>query len=187
MQRHSTPNPLQLPLVFEEWRPIPGYEGYYEASNVGRIKSITHLKKNKQVHHGQMRRYYITNAGYLCVDLYGQQGHKKATVHSLIALTYLGNPPNSYEVNHRDGNKLNNNINNLEYVTRSQNVKHAISHKLFKPNIPKGSKHGMAKLTESQVRAIRQSILPYHLLAIQYNISRSTIERVREHKGWLHI
>lgn len=99
-------------------RPIPGYEGRYSATPDGEIYS--HAT-------GEVRKSFLMNAGYLMLTL-SKNGRKRSiTVHKLVALAYLGErPPGDIHVNHKDGNKLNNRPENLEYVTRSKNCQHAV-------------------------------------------------------------
>ena len=108
----------------EEWKPNTGYEGLYEASNTGKIKSfqrgkarILSLCKNSQ--------------GYLQVVLRKDKAVKSLYVHRLVASAFMPNPNNKPEVNHIDGNKANNNINNLEWVTRKENASHAVKMGLY--------------------------------------------------------
>ena len=111
----------------EIWKDIPGYEGRYQASVFGYIRS-----KNRIVKKGKKRvdtsikgviiAPYIPEDGYLRVSLY-KNGHKRnEKVHSLVARTFIPNPENKKTVNHIDENKLNNTVENLEWMTNSENV-----------------------------------------------------------------
>ena len=112
----------------EIWRDIHGYEGKYQVSNYGRIKS---LYTNK------LKKATIKNTGYKCVDLYLNGKRENKTIHRLVAMAFIPNP-NSYKViNHIDGNKLNNNVNNLEWCTQSYNIKHSYDNNLHIPTIEK--------------------------------------------------
>lgn len=102
----------------ETWKEIPEYRGYYEASDKGRIKSTRNNKILAQT---------VQNNGYMMVSLSVGGVHKMRTVHRLIAGAFLENPNNYRDVNHIDGNKTNNNLQNLEWVTHSENIKHAYS------------------------------------------------------------
>lgn len=93
---------------------IPGYEGIYRASSSGKIYSIKTWKERVTI-----------NSVYLMITLSNKGRNKMFTVHSLIALTFLGDRPQGMHINHKDGDKHNNNIENLEYVTRSENMIHA--------------------------------------------------------------
>ena len=101
----------------EIWKDIPNYEGLYMASNLGRIKSLVNNKILKQ--NGD-------NYGYLQVILYKGSLRNTGKVHRLVALSFIENTENKKQVNHIDGNKHNNEISNLEWVTNKENKLHAI-------------------------------------------------------------
>jgi hypothetical protein len=104
----------------EVWRDIIGYEGLYQVSNIGNVKGIIKtLKPNK------------TSKGYLHISLYKNRISKTFKLHRIVAQNFISNPENKLEVNHMDGNKLNNKIDNLEWNTRFENNKHAIDNKLI--------------------------------------------------------
>lgn len=98
--------------MIEEWRDIRGYEGLYQVSNLGRIKSIPRERTK-----GGILKPLKDRTGYLSVNLYKNGKIKRCKIHRLVANNFL-------EVNHKDGNKLNNNLSNLEYVTKSRNILH---------------------------------------------------------------
>ena len=105
----------------EIWKNIPKYEGLYQASPRGNIKS---LYRNK------ILRYEISKNGYCQVMLCKNKRQKLLYVHRLVAMTYLNNFNEKLQVNHKDGNKQNNNINNLEMVTCKENIQHSFKNKL---------------------------------------------------------
>jgi len=114
----------------EKLKDIKGYEGLYQASSLGKIKSLVGRRSNVE-----FLKEGVTGAGYKTVTLCKNGKRASKNVHRLIAETFLGD--SKLDVNHKDGNKLNNNIKNLEYVTKSENIKHAIKNNLFKPNFKK--------------------------------------------------
>ena len=99
----------------EYWRPVVEYEGLYMVSNWGRVKS---LKFGKE----RILKQSKDKFGYLYVDLYKNNIKKKYKVHRLVAEAFLPNPYNLLQVNHRDENKLNNNVDNLEWCTNEYNI-----------------------------------------------------------------
>lgn len=123
----------------ELWKDIRGYEGLYQVSNLGRIKSLNYNHRNIE----QVRKLDISNKGYPCILLSKNGKHKKRSVHRIVAETFIPNLGNLPQVNHIDGNKQNNNVNNLEWVTNGENEKHAYDMNLKKKNC--GKKNGMAK------------------------------------------
>lgn len=131
-------------MEIEIWKPIKGLEGTYEVSSFGRVKRLSRIVTNslnrvrtypeKILKMGSMAgRDSYKGEGYLTIRLTIEQGKDKLfLIHRLVALAFLGKPKLGYCVNHIDGIKTNNNINNLEWVTYSQNTKHAYKLGLMK-------------------------------------------------------
>lgn len=113
----------------EIWKDIPSYEGHYQASTKGNIRSI----KNGIIRNKSLRNH---NAGYLAVDLYKNNNQTTFLIHRIIALTFILNNENKREVNHIDGNKKNNNLLNLEWATSSENKQHGIKNGLINDRKP---------------------------------------------------
>lgn len=119
----------------EEWKDIEGYEGDYQVSNFGRVKSF------KRDFNGKILKVRKNN-GYGMVDLRNKELKKHfLLVHRLVAKYFLNNIEGKDYVNHKDGNKLNNHVKNLEWCTHSDNMKHAYKNKLctVNNNLPKDS------------------------------------------------
>ena len=102
-------------MIKEYWKPVVGYEGLYMVSNFGRVKSFRFGKE-------RIMKLVPNRCGYLCVNLYKNNIKKSYKVHRLVAEAFLPNPYNLTEVNHRDENKLNNNVDNLEWCTNEYNI-----------------------------------------------------------------
>lgn len=140
----------------------------YEITNKG---EIINKRNNKIV------KPEINSKGYLRVRI----GGKKYFVHRLVAEKYLKNKDNKPQVNHKDGNKLNNCVENLEWVTNLENRKHAVKNGLQ----IQGSKCPWAKLTEEQVLYIRNNPnISSRTLSEMYNVSLGAINDVRNFKSW---
>lgn len=120
--------------VREIWKDIKGYEGLYQVSNCGNVKSVkkTITRNNcKILIKEKILKKYIRQ-GYYAVKLYKNKTKINLPIHRLVAITYLKNDKNKPCVNHKDGNKLNNNIDNLEWVTYSENTLHSYKNGLQK-------------------------------------------------------
>ena len=119
----------------EKWLPIEGYEGLYEISTHGNIRSLEpEIERNDgKINHVPARTRVLTDVnGYLYCSLSREGRDRRFAVHRLVAKAFLPNPDNKPEVNHKDGNKHNNHVWNLEWCTRSENQRHAISFGLWK-------------------------------------------------------
>ena len=120
----------------EIWKPVFGYENYYEVSNKGNVRSIG----NFQMCNGGKRPICCLNKnvhkqGYLSVRLYKDKKQKTFFVHRLVAKAFIPEQKEKLFVNHIDGNKSNNNVENLEWCSRSENIMHAYKNRLNKQSI----------------------------------------------------
>lgn len=178
----------------EIWQTVRGYHDYL-ISNCGRVKTksrplrYVHAISGNEHFRISTERYlkkYKTKQGYDFVQLYKNEVSKNLTIHRLVALTFLENPKNFEVVNHIDGNKLNNRVDNLEWCTDAYNHKHAMDMGL----LAKGSNVGTSKLDERSVHAIRKLLainLSHILIAEMFLVSRATISLIAENKTWKHV
>ena len=142
----------------EIWKDIPNYEGYYQASNLGRIKSLLFQNNlnNKKYKREKILKPKVTKDNCSRVELWKDGKHKTYLTYRLVALTFLGKPKEGMTVNHKDGNRLNNNIDNLEWCTRKENIQHAYRTGLYKrqkkvkiENIENGGINNFRSLAEA--------------------------------------
>ena len=135
----------------EEWKPINGFDGKYEVSNLGRVKRFDKILKNsvqKLIRHKGSTPYERYR-----VNLWKNNKYKTYKVHRLVAETFIPNPENKPQVNHKDNNPLNNVISNLEWVTNKENIYYAMN----QGRMNRGSNNGMSKIKENDVIEIRKN------------------------------
>lgn len=171
----------------EIWKYIEGYEGQYQVSNKGRVRSVTRKDNLNRIRKGKILKLFSdNNKGYLAVDLFG----KKKKVHRLIAQTFIPNPLNKPQVNHIDGNKVNNEVGNLEWATKEENIQHSFNEGLVSR---KGEKNSQSKLTAEDVRYIRANYkfrdekFGSRALAQKFAVHKTTINRIIRGEKWRDI
>ncbi len=183
----------------EIWKPIPNFEGYYEASNMGRIKSLDRTIEKPDKKTGKIN--YMTRRGkifkirfkhnrrYMTIRLSKNRHVLSTPVHRIIAMTFIPNPNNKPQVNHINGIKTDNRVENLSWVNNSENVLHAIDSGLMKYAV--GESHGSAVFTESDVLKIRElhASKKYNMVEIgrMFNTNNSRICEIVSRKTWKHI
>lgn len=161
--------------IIEEWMLIKDYP-YYSISTHGRVKS----KKNG----GLIRK--IWKGEYYSVSLFKDGERRTHMIHRLMAEAFIPNPENKMDVNHKDGNKYNNDLANLEWATRSENMKHAFENGFLNPSTGENNMH--SKLNSFKVRVIRKATNFTHLeLGKIFGVTSQAIGNIIRRKSWKHI
>lgn len=168
----------------EQWKPIVGYEEYYAISDHGRVMRI---KASTGTRVGKIVKPVKNRRGYLTVALSVKQQRVRHYIHKFVMNAFVGIRPDGYEVNHKDGNKQNNALGNLEYVTSSDNKRHAFATGLKIPT--RGSLAGRAKLTWEQVREMRALFATGRYtkveLSAQFGVHEATIGKIVNGQRWI--
>jgi hypothetical protein len=168
----------------EVWKPIPGYEDYYEVSNKGRVRSLDRVvmdrgrTRTKRIS-GRIMRQFFHRDGRPGVHLRKNGKQRNFLVSTLVLKTFRGPRPPGQECRHfPDRDVTNNNLNNLQWGTKRQNEADKIVHET-KHNFHKGEKNPRCKLTNEQVLAIRDDTRSDSVLGKLYNVHRNTIHRIK--------
>lgn len=164
-------------IVNERWLPVVGYEGLYEVSSFGRVKSL----KRKWVPSNKILSQINHNAGYLSVAISDSKIIKKELCHILVAEAFIEKTNPNYVVNHKDGDKKNNVVSNLEWGTSKHNSQEAIRLGLFN-NF--GENHHSSILTNKEVIEIFKSNKSANELAKIYGICNGTVHSIKSGKAW---
>lgn len=157
------------------WRPASGLPEY-EVSSLGGLRRVGSVLT--------LRPRVATN-GYARVNVYSGKRHRTILLHKVVAETFLGPAPTGMEVNHIDGDKANPALSNLEYATKKDNMQHAS--RMGLRHFARGSRHGMAKLTETDAIAIRNSTGPHRVIAARFGISRQQVDDIIAGRRWRHL
>lgn len=166
-------------MIQETWLPIVGYDGLYEVSNTGRIASLKYQRK--------IRKLGKHLGGYLQVNLSKNGIVERKLVHRLVTRSFLGEAEDGQQVNHKNGVKTDNMIENLEYCTPSDNKKHS-----FRIGLEShvGEKHNRAKLTNNKVMQIHDLLkigMKHVDIAKKLGVHRTTVSQIRAGTRWSHV
>lgn len=165
----------------EIWKDIPDYEGLYQASNLGRIKSLIPWAGTQS---RILKPANCDKYGHLGVALTLNKKHKTFPVHQLVLNTFVGKCPRGMECRHLDGNRINNKLKNLKWGTHSENMKDRIEHGTYQY----GPDNPNVKLNIKQVNIIKYliktRILAQREIAEIFNIHQTTVHYIKKGKLW---
>lgn len=152
-------------MEIEIWKDIKNYEGIYQVSNLGRIKRLDYIASDGRKLKQRIKKPTLSNNHYLMIWFGVNKKRKAFLVHRLVAETFISNPDNLPQVNHKDENKLNNNVNNLEWCTHLYNQMYGNRNKKI------GLIHKNKKLSYEQKQMISK------------NMKQFVKRRIRDEKG----
>jgi HNH endonuclease/NUMOD4 motif len=171
----------------EVWRDVTGYEGFYQVSDEGRVRSLWRLLPHA-VKAGVRKpklilKYGSNNQGRQQVTLSRDGESRRFQVHRLVLAAFSGPCPDGLEGLHGDGDHTNNRISNLRWGTHAENMQDMVKHK----QSTRGERAGKSSLTEQDVRDIRASKETNRDAGALYNVSNVTIHAIRTRKTWKHV
>ena len=167
-------------MAEEIWKSVDGYEGLFEVSSFGRVRSVQKRDRRGHLHKSRIMKQQMSKTGYRIVTftVNGKGSTKK--VHRLVATAFLPNPENKPEVNHLDGNTCNNNVSNLEWATPSENILHSFRELGRKPSGNCISALSVnKKLTDEQAELVRHDTRIAEEIAREYGVCKKTIYRIK--------
>ena len=167
----------------EVWMPIPGYDGWYEVSNLGRIRSYHKFGWGRRIYPEDIK-LYTTKRGYVQVSLTKDKVSRQRDVHRLVAAAFLPKAPAGMQIDHINGDKTDNRAINLEWVTPRENTMRSLALGLK----PTGEKHGMSKLTNADVvemrRLYKTGKYSHRKLGALFGISHATAGKIIRNEAW---
>lgn len=177
----------------EVWLPIPQYEGSYEASSLGRIRGLDRINSYGRRVKGRTLQPAMGAGGRLVVGLSKNGASRSYGVHVLVARAFHGPPPgetgvhnHSWQVNHIDGDYLNNHADNLEWLRKIDNMRHGVERGLFM----RGEDHFRAVVDEDMVRKIRSAYAGepnYNAIGRQFGVNPGTVSAIINGITWKHV
>lgn len=183
-----------------EWRPVPGWEGLYEVSSDGQVRSLPRrvVRRNGTVQNfkGKLLSPALNSCGYPCArlsdDVNGRREYQR--VHRLVGQAFIENPSSLPQINHKNGCKSDNRVENLEWTDDKGNRTHAWRIDLrTRKHLPikRGEDNPIAKLTERDVLEARRERYeigtPFRRIAERFGVSKKTIQYAISGRSWAHV
>lgn len=181
----------------EEWRNVVGYEGLYQISDTGKVRRV---KAAKGTWSGRVLKPRTYDSGHQTVRLYGAEpsgkndGRNKWKVkwiHRMVLEAFIGPAPdNDSQANHKNGNPTDNRVDNLEWVTQADNIRHAYKYLGLADKLPRGEAHHNTTLTKAQViqmRKLHEAGHSQNSLARKFGITQASVWRIVHRITWSHV
>jgi len=178
-------------------KPLNGFEGLYEISNLGYVVGVERYSKNGRFNKRHIMKNYVNpKNGYVYISIYKNGVTYNKRLHRLLGEHFIENPFNKPYINHKDGNRQNNALDNLEWVTSKENSRHMYDVLGFRPSKEKmdrmrennrGEKHHKSKLTREQVFEIKRKFKGGKSevsLAKEYGVTKNAIRSIKIGKSW---
>lgn len=159
--------------MIEEWRDIPGFEGRYKASSLGRIKS-----------NSRIRKLCLNTSGYYTTGFKTKNKQKTYLVHHLVLLAFVGPRPEGLETRHLDGNCRNNSLSNLTYGTHKENMADRKIHGGFYVHGSSHYRHMLSEADVIKIRGLLNSGLTQKTIGTYYGVTRSCIQNIKRGHSW---
>lgn len=164
----------------EIWKEVKGFENDYEISNLGRLRTkerfVKHYKGGVRKYKSELKKIRLNTKGYLRCNLKKDGKRYDFTIHRLVALSFLKEDKKRVFVNHKNGIKTDNRLENLEWCTQSENIEHAVKNRLIK-----------TKLSDKEAMEIKNSKLSNRKLGKIYNIDSTIVWRIKNGKAYKHL
>jgi hypothetical protein len=180
----------------ERWLPVPiePYTEFYEVSTEGRVRSKDRVVTERNTLKKRISKGRIItpkrSGNYLGVSLFAGEQSERFYIHRLVALTFIQNPEEKPCVNHKNRNREDNTVSNLEWVTYKENTEHMYTLKDWETNPVKGTDHHDARFNDEQIRKLRLEWKPGDKttkIAKHYNVTPRTIYKILSGDTWKHI
>jgi hypothetical protein len=171
----------------EVWKDIAGYEGIYQVSDAGRVRSVDRVNSQGAKLKGKPRKLITDRDGYYVVGLTRNAVMRYHKVHRLVAAAFIPNPDNLPQVNHVEGNKSDNRACKLEWCTNQENIDHSV---MVGSRDPVGESNGRARLSELDVvdiRWLKGLGMSISALAREYQVTRTNIRHIVTGRSWSHV
>ena len=169
------------------WKDIKDYEGLYQINELGEIKRLPYIQSHpyrigyNMNFKGGILKQSFDRDGYKLITIWKNNKSKTYRVHRLVTQAFIPNPNNKPEVNHINGIKDDNRVENLEWSTSKENINHSIQ---VLNKVRNGNLNSNSKLTEKDIICIRKDNRIHKTIAIEYGVARTTITGIKNNRTW---
>ena len=178
-------------MAKEIWKPVVGFEGCYEVSSFGRVRSLSRTDRHGKFHHARMMKTVINKGVYRALELYCAPRVRWVKVYRLVAEAFLGPCPPGMQCCHNDGDSFNDRADNLRWDTPSNNTLDMHKHGRMYAARARGTRHPLSRFTELQIREIRAiwrtGRFTVNRLARAYGVWPNAIKGIVLYRTWRHV